>query len=145
MGSSSSQSRRSSALLDKGFAALERDYLTAARPLEPLPLEEPLEISSPEASPQHREQLYELQVRWMDGSSCVVKAPRDVSCQELVQLLHRQGLVPYGCPKLLWQEQLLEAHEILQQVGVQHGSELQVVLTRPSVCLTVDVTCLLGP
>ena len=133
--------RPSSVLLDKGFAALERDYAMPWRPLEPPAVAEEAEVASPEQSPHGHSDGMDLTLLWMDGSSFLLRAPCYASCEELIAMLHRRGVVPYGCPALLWGDQLLEGSAILQDLGIQHGCELQVVLTRPSLCLTVDATC----
>eukprot|EP00438_Fugacium_kawagutii_P009394 Skav231300 [mRNA] locus=scaffold161:295749:297746:- [translate_table: standard] len=74
----------------------------------------------------------------MDGSVTQLKISLAATCDDIVSLLRRRGVVSSGCPRLLLGTSLLEGGACLSEVGVADGTELQLVLSRPS--LTLDAS-----
>ncbi|CAK9070405.1 unnamed protein product [Durusdinium trenchii] len=138
--------RSSSALLDKGFAALERDFELSQRAVgaggfSPRGSDEEGidEVESPQLSPQHAtEGSMDLSLIWMDGSCFQLKASTTATCQDVISMLHRRGAISRGCPRLLFGKSLLEGSTCLKDVGVSSGSELQLVLSRPTLQLNAS-------
>lgn len=151
-----SERRSSSALLDKGFAALERDFEASNRRLDvaertedfptlPVGRSSPDEadfdqLESPALSPQHDSAAnkVELKLIWMDGSVIQLKVSLTATCNDVISSLHRRGVISTGCPRLLLGTSLLEGGTCLSETGVSDGSELQLVLSQP--CLNLDVS-----
>ena len=80
----------------------------------------------------------DLSLIWMDGSSFQLKTAITATCTDVISMLHRRGVISRGCPRLLFGQHLLEGNTCLRDVGISSGSEIQLVLSRPSLHLAAN-------